>query len=83
MPDVDGIEATRRIRGMSPRPEVLMLTAETSAEAKRHALAAGATRYVTKDTPARSLIEAVVGVHRPIANVTRLPIRISELRTGA
>ncbi len=83
MPDVDGIEATRRIRGMSPRPEVLMLTGETSAEAKRHALAAGATRYVTKDTPARSLIEAVVGVHRPIANVTRLPIRISELRTGA
>jgi DNA-binding NarL/FixJ family response regulator len=83
MPNVDGIEATRRIRSMSPRPEVMMLTAETSAETKRYALAAGASRYVTKDTPARSLIEAVVGLRRPIGNVTRLPVQISEVRTGA
>jgi DNA-binding response OmpR family regulator len=61
----------------------MMLTAETSAETKRYALAAGASRYVTKDTPARSLIEAVVDLRRPIGTVTRLPVQISEVRTGA
>jgi len=83
MPNVDGIEATRRIRRLSPCPEVMMLTAETSAETKRYALAAGASQYVTKDTPARLLIEAVVGLHSPVATVSRLPVRFSELRTGA
>jgi DNA-binding NarL/FixJ family response regulator len=83
MPNVDGIEATRRIRSIAPCPEVMILTGETSAETKRYALAAGASRYVTKDTPARLLIEAVVGLHRPVGNVSRLPVRFSELRTGA
>lgn len=75
MPNMDGIEATRRIRAASPRTAVVMLTAEASAKAKQFALAAGAVRYLTKDTAATSLIEEVVMAARRKATVTRLPVR--------
>lgn len=80
MPNVDGIQATRRIRNLSPRPEVVMVSGESSAETKRYALAAGAARYLTKDTPARTLIDAIVAVKRPMGTVTQLRARPTEVR---
>jgi DNA-binding NarL/FixJ family response regulator len=61
MPSMDGIEATRRIRDVAPRTWVVMLTGSRSTEIAAHALAAGAARYLTKDTPAIKLIDAILG----------------------
>jgi DNA-binding NarL/FixJ family response regulator len=82
MPTMDGIEATRRIRDVAPRTWVVMLTGSRSREIAAHAVAAGAARYLTKDTPAVKLIDAILG-NRAVATVTRLPERSGdELRTG-
>jgi DNA-binding NarL/FixJ family response regulator len=71
MPSMDGIEATRRVRRVSPISRVVMVTAARSPEIALHALAAGAERCLTKDTPALKLIEAVLDAPRE-ATVTRL-----------
>ena len=60
MPSMDGIEATRRIRRIAPEGRVLMVSAARSSEVAAHALAAGAERYLTKDTPALKLIDAIL-----------------------
>ena len=71
MPSMDGIEATRRVRSVSPGSRVVMVTAARSPEVAHHALAAGAERCLTKDTPAVRLIDAIVDAPRR-ANVARL-----------
>jgi len=47
LPDVDGVEVIRRIRGWSPLP-VIVLSARAQERAKIDALDAGADDYVTK-----------------------------------
>jgi len=47
LPDLDGIEVIRRIRGWSPMP-ILVLSARAQERAKIDALDAGADDYVTK-----------------------------------
>ena len=64
MPSMDGIEATRRVRNVSPGSRVVMVTAARSPEIARHALAAGAERCLTKDTPALRLIDTILDVPR-------------------
>jgi DNA-binding NarL/FixJ family response regulator len=82
MPSMDGIEATRRIRDVAPRTWVVMLTGARSTEIAAHALAAGASRYLTKDTPAIKLIDAILG-SQAVATVMTLPDRDgTEARTG-
>jgi two-component system OmpR family response regulator len=48
MPDVDGFEVTRRLRGEGRRTPVLFLTARDSTEAKVAGLTIGGDDYVTK-----------------------------------
>jgi DNA-binding NarL/FixJ family response regulator len=74
MPNMDGIEATRRVRTVSPGSWVLMLTSSRSAEVAGASLAAGATRYFTKDTPALKLIDAILDTQR-ISSVIQFPTR--------
>jgi two-component system response regulator DesR len=64
MPSMDGIEATRRVRNVSPGSRVVMVTAARSPEIAHHALAAGAERCLTKDTPAVRLIDTILDVPR-------------------
>jgi two-component system KDP operon response regulator KdpE len=47
LPDIDGIEVIRRIRGWSPMP-ILVLSARAQERSKIEALDAGADDYVTK-----------------------------------
>jgi two-component system KDP operon response regulator KdpE len=47
LPDVDGVEVIRRIRGWSPMP-ILVLSARAQERSKIEALDAGADDYVTK-----------------------------------
>ncbi len=60
MPSMDGIEATRHVRRVSPGTRVMMVTAARSSELAAYALAAGAERYLTKDTPALKLVDAIL-----------------------
>jgi DNA-binding NarL/FixJ family response regulator len=79
MPTMDGIEATRHVRRVSPCSRVVVVTAARSPELAEHAKAAGAERFLTKDTPALRLIDAILDGPRN-ATVTQLVPR--EARAG-
>ena len=55
LPDIDGVELTRRLREWSPMP-ILVLSAVGEEDRKVEALAAGADDYVTKPFGPRELI---------------------------
>jgi NarL family two-component system response regulator LiaR len=59
MPGMDGVEATRRIKRISPRTQVIVLTSYHEDEHIFPALRAGALSYLLKDTPMDSLANAV------------------------
>ena len=79
MPSMDGIEATRRVRNVSPGSRVVMVTAARSPEVAYHALAAGAERCLTKETPALKLIDAILDMPQRAATVTRLVPREARI----
>ena len=62
MPRLDGIEATRRILAAAPQCRVVVLTILDADELVLGALRAGASGFLLKDTPRRSLIVAVRAV---------------------
>jgi DNA-binding NarL/FixJ family response regulator len=62
MKDVDGIEATRRLRAAGDGPPVLALTTFDDDELLSGALRAGAAGFILKDSPAEDLIRAVRAV---------------------
>lgn len=59
MPDVDGVEATRRIRDLLPDTRVIMLTMHPDQEVVAAALRAGAAGYLVKDCSTEEIAEAV------------------------
>jgi DNA-binding NarL/FixJ family response regulator len=76
MPELNGLEATRRIVKAAPRTEVLILTVYESEEVIREVLRAGARGYVLKSDAGRLLLTAVeaVAAHKPF-----FTSRVSEL----
>jgi DNA-binding NarL/FixJ family response regulator len=59
MPELDGLEATRRILAREGAPRILVLTTFALDEYIYDALNAGASGFVLKDDPPEQLIEAV------------------------
>jgi DNA-binding NarL/FixJ family response regulator len=59
MPEVDGIEATRRIATEAPDSNVVVLTSFSDRERILEALDAGAVGYVLKDAPSGDVKRAV------------------------
>jgi DNA-binding NarL/FixJ family response regulator len=59
MPDLDGLEATRRILAADPDARVLILTTFDLDEYIYEALRAGASGFVLKDDPPEQLIAAI------------------------
>ena len=59
MPELDGLEATRRILAADPAARVLVLTTFNLDEYVYEALRAGASGFVLKDDPPEQLIAAV------------------------
>lgn len=66
MPVMDGNEATRRIRGLSPNLPIIGLTAHAFSQAREEALSAGMVDYITKPYMLDTLVQAVLRhVSRP------------------
>ncbi|MGX6606516.1 response regulator [Micromonosporaceae bacterium Da 78-11] len=63
MPGMDGVAAARALRSAVPSCRVLMVTTFGRAGYLRLAMAAGASGFIVKDTPARQLADAVRRVH--------------------
>lgn len=59
MPNMDGVEATRRVKQVSPRSQVVVLTSYHEDENIFPALKAGALSYILKDLSADELASAV------------------------
>jgi DNA-binding NarL/FixJ family response regulator len=87
MPELDGLEATRRILAADPAARVLVLTTFDLDEYVFEALRAGASGFILKDEPPEQLLEAIRVVaagdallspavtKRVIAQFTRMPHR--------
>ena len=59
MPEVDGLEATRRIKEEMPTTSVVMVTMHENPDYLLEAIRAGAAGYILKDASAERLVEAV------------------------
>ena len=59
MPGMDGVESTRRVKQISPRSQIVVLTSYHEDEHIFPALKAGALSYILKDVSAEELASAV------------------------
>ncbi len=59
MPGMDGVEATRRVKNVSPRTQIVVLTSYHEDEHIFPALQAGALSYMLKDVRMEELAEAI------------------------
>jgi two-component system response regulator NreC len=64
MPELNGLEATRRIRHAEAAIQVLILTMYAEEELVARCIQAGAAGYVLKDVPAAQLVYAIQVVSR-------------------
>ena len=67
MPDLNGLEAARKIRKSLPKTEILILTLHFSDQLVREIVEAGVRAYIMKSDADRDLVAAVeaLGNHRP------------------
>src|SRR5260370_11032899 len=84
MPEMNGIEAIRRITRSGIATEILALTMHSSETLARELLEAGARGYVLKSDAARDLVSAVdsLSQHRSFLTVATSSIVIDEFRRG-
>src|SRR5580700_2928084 len=59
MPEMNGLETTRRIREALPETEVVILTVHDSEQTVREAVSCGARAYVLKSDAGRDLVAAI------------------------
>jgi len=64
MPEMGGVEATRRLRDRAPSARVLVLTTYDTDDDVLPAVEAGATGYLLKDAPREELVRAVRAASR-------------------
>lgn len=64
MPRLDGIAATRQVKALGSRTQVIALTSFTEDDKVFPAIQAGASSYLLKDVSPDDLIEAIRAVHR-------------------
>ena len=63
MPDMDGLEATRRLHEQFPEMKIVILTQHDNREFVGPVLEAGASGYVLKRSGGRELVAALLQVH--------------------
>ena len=59
MPLLDGVEATRQVSLMTPRPQVVMLTMHADGDVMARAIQAGAVGYLVKDCSVDDVVATV------------------------
>jgi len=59
MPDITGIECTRRVKALAPNLPVIMFTARTDTESFISSMIAGASGYLIKPIPSSDIIFAI------------------------
>jgi len=64
MPEMDGVEATRHVKNISPRTQIVVLTSYHEDENIFPALEAGAISYILKDVDLDDLAEAILRAAR-------------------
>lgn len=69
MPEMNGIDATREIRAVSPSTQVLVLTSYGADEQVFPSIRAGAVGYLLKNVSAANLVEAIRAAHRGEAHL--------------
>ncbi|HKZ82080.1 MAG TPA: response regulator transcription factor [Anaerolineae bacterium] len=67
LPLMDGIAVAERLRGLCPRPAVIMLTLRDDADTRERACAAGVSAFVAKRGIPDELIAAIRQAVRPPA----------------
>jgi two-component system KDP operon response regulator KdpE len=77
LPDIDGVEVTRRIREWSRMP-ILVLSAVGEEDRKVEALAAGADDYVTKPFGPRELVARLEAVMRRAGSAGEEPRIVAD-----
>ena len=83
MPQLDGIEATRRITGRHPQVRVVMLTMNEDDDTVLSALRAGASGYLLKGSGADEVLNAVRAAHAGgMVFGAALASRVADLFTG-
>jgi DNA-binding NarL/FixJ family response regulator len=84
MPDMNGLEAARRILEVLPATEVLILTMHESDQLIREVVRAGARGYVLKSDAGRTLVAAVEALqeHKPFLTSRVSEIVLEEYRHG-
>jgi NarL family two-component system response regulator LiaR len=74
LPGLDGVESTRRIKNLSPRTQIVVLTSYHEDEHIFPALKAGATAYILKDIRMDRLAEAL---HKAVNGEVTLHPRVA------
>jgi NarL family two-component system response regulator LiaR len=64
MPNMDGVDATRAVTGLSPSSKVIVLTSFSEDDKVFASIKAGAQGYLMKDIRPQDLVRAIRTVHR-------------------
>jgi len=84
LPGIDGVEATRQIKKLSPRTQIVVLTSYHEDEHIFPALKAGATAYILKDIRMDRLTEALLkAVNGEVILHPRVAARVLQNIRGA
>jgi two-component system, OmpR family, response regulator MprA len=84
LPDVDGIEVCRRLRGAGDRTPILMLTARDAVEDRVDGLEAGADDYLVKPYDVRELQARLKAImRRHVDGADGRSLRFAELELDA
>jgi DNA-binding NarL/FixJ family response regulator len=59
LPGIDGFEATRRLRTVSPESKVIAISIREDTATRRHALCAGAAAFVSKHDEPEGLLTVI------------------------
>ena len=84
MPGLNGIEAARKIKKVSPNTEMLILSVHQSDQLVREIVEAGAKGYIVKSDSDRHLVAAVeaLAVHKPFFTSCATELMLGSIRSN-
>lgn len=80
MPEVDGMETTRRLRDAAPSVRVLALTSLSTEQAAAGMLEAGAIGFLMKDTPVNAMVHSIRAANAGLSVLSAPAMRLISTR---